>query len=266
MNALKLLRSIILLSILVAGLVALIVPSIWLYTVNTLATPINSAMDIETALRLSIEAERQSAQMGVPSKHRKSVKWSRPESSSYPKRMTALFITETGCPTYFQTPREDGWPWTRRVLTSLWGGREPDGDGACELIYARMLASRLGAKTSLDLAVSADRIHRFLEKDQLVSWNLASMEFDRGLIGVEDAAMEVLQKPLNELSDAELAELQVAIPPWGYWDDIHQCKNASLVRDSRDLLIKHLVSQGLISDEMARTAMAQPVRCMQVKR
>jgi hypothetical protein len=265
-NALKTLRSFILLSLLISLLVGAIVPSIWLYTANTLATPINSAMEIETALRLSIEAERQSAQIEIPAKHRKSVKWARPESSSYPKRMTALFITETGCPTYFQTPREDGWPWTKRVLISLVGGREPDGDGACELIFARSLARRLGAKTALDVAVSADRIHKFLEKDQLVSWNLSSMQFDRGLIGVEEAALDVLQKPLAELSDAELAELQLAIPPWGYWDDIHQCKNASLVRDSRDMLIKHLAGQGLISDEMARTAIAQPVRCMQVKR
>jgi membrane carboxypeptidase/penicillin-binding protein PbpC len=204
--------------------------------------------------------------MGVPSNHRKSVKWSRPESSRFPKRLTALFITETGCPTYFQTPREDGWAWTKRLLAKTIQGRELDGDGACELIFARMLARRLGALSTLEVAVSADRIHKFLEKDQLVGWNLASMQFDRGLVGVEDASIEVLQKPLNELSDAELAELQLAIPPWGYWDDIHQCKNAGLVKDSRDQLIKHLSSQGLISDEMARTAMAQPVRCMQVKR
>jgi Transglycosylase len=248
------------------GLMAVTGPAVWFYSLFNLPLQFDSAMDIESALRQSIESERQAYSQGLDPSQRKSIKWPRPDSSRLPKRLTALFIMETGCPTYFQTPREDGWPWFKRVLTKLMKGTDLDGDGACELIYARSLASRLGADSPMRLAVAADRIHHFLEKDQLVSFNLASFRFEDGLIGVEAAARDIMQKDLSELQDAELAELQLAIPPWSFWEDIRLCTNAGLVRRSRDQLLERLAGQGLISDEMAKTAMAQPVRCLQIKR
>jgi hypothetical protein len=260
------LKSLFWISLLLVGLAAIVIPGVWIYTVNMLPNAIDSAMDIETHLRQSIESERQGLQMALDAKERRGVKWARPEIIDFPKRLVAMFITETGCPTYFQTPREDGAPWLKRLALKTWNGSDLDGDGACELNYARMLARRLGAKTTLQVAVASDRIHRFLQRDQLVAYNLASVKFEPGLIGVAEASREIMQKELSELSDAELAELQLAIPPWDYWDDIRRCRNAGMLREARDVLLMRLAQQGLISEEMARTAAAQPVRCMSVKR
>jgi hypothetical protein len=83
------------------------------------------------------------------------------------------------------------------------------------------------------VAVAADRVHRFLAKDQLVAFDLHSMWFDHGVIGVEKASEVVMQKPLTQLNLAELAELQLAIPPWGFWDDIKNCRNAAKLKEAR---------------------------------
>jgi hypothetical protein len=260
------LRSLLWLTALTLVLAGVLVPVVWLSTASTLPDATESEQQLETHLRQSIESERQGQQLGLDVKQRRKVKWARPEIVDYPKRLVALFITETGCPTYFQTPREDGLPWLARIARKTIDGRDLDGDGACELNYARMLARRLGAKTPLQLAVASDRLHRFLQRDQLVAYNLASVRFAPGLVGVADASFELMQQELPELDDAALAELQLAIPPWDFWDDVRQCRNAPLLREARDTLLTRLSQQGLISEEMAKSAATQPLRCLSVRR
>jgi hypothetical protein len=260
------LKGFLLLGVLAVIAITVLVPATWMYTLSNLPNAIDSELDVETHLRQSIESERQSIQLAKRPSERENVKWERPDFGKLPKNLIAFYITETGCPTYFQTPREDGWAWNKRELTMVAQNKMLDGDGACELIFARRIARRLGAVTPMQLTVASDRIHRFLQKDQLVAFDLHSMQFEHGMIGVEAAARELMQKPLADLTLAELAELQLAIPPWDYWEDIKECKNASLVRESRDVLLSRLAMVGLISEEMARTASAQPVRCLSVKR
>ncbi len=245
--------------------VFILVPGTWLYTAANLPNQLEGESDVEIHLRQSIESERQSLQMGRPASARESVKWEKPDFSRLPKHLIAFYITATGCPRYFQSPREDGWPWTRRLAASL-QNRMLDGDGACELIFARNLARRLSMKGDLQTAVAADRIHRFLAKDQLVAFDLHAMWFEHGIIGVEKASEVIMQKPLTQLNLAELAELQVAIPPWGMWDDVKKCANAAKLKEVRDAILFELAAVGHISDEMARTATSQPVRCLAVRR
>lgn len=266
MRALKtVIKLIMWLTLLTVVTMGVLVPGTWLYTAANLPNQIESESDVEIHLRQSIESERQSVQLGRHASARESVKWEKPDFSRLPKHLIAFYITATGCPDYFRSPREEGWPWLKRLGASL-QNRILDGDGACELIFARNLARRLSMKTDLQVAVAADRVHRFLAKDQLVAFDLHSMWFDHGVIGVETASRVVLQKPLTELNLAELAELQLAIPPWGFWDDIKQCRNAAKLKEARDSLLAELAAIGHISDEMARTASSQQVRCLAVKR
>ncbi len=266
MRALKTLFKVTLFVVLLVGVTGgVLVPMTWLYVANNLPNALESELDLETHLRQSIESERQSIQIARPARERESVKWERPDFSRLPKHLIAFYITGTGCPRYFQSPREDGWPWTKRVLLSTLGMQLP-GNGGCELIFAELLAMELGAATTLQLAVGADRVHRFLKKDQLVAFRLHTMRFERGVVGVEKASEVIMGKPLGELTLSELAELQLAIPPHGYWDDIKLCRNAAQIKEARDLLLVELAGVSHISEEMARTAIAQPVRCLSVKR
>ncbi|MDP2271553.1 MAG: transglycosylase domain-containing protein [Archangium sp.] len=266
MRALKTLVKLTLwLSLMTLITVGVLVPATWLYTASNLQNQLESENDVEIHLRQSIESERQSLMIGRPASARESVKWEKPDFSRLPKHLIAFYITATGCPDYFRSPREEGWPWMKRLAASL-QNRILDGDGACELIFARNLSRRLNMKTDLQVAVAADRVHRFLAKDQLVAFDLHSMWFDHGVIGVETASLVVMQKPLTQLNLAELAELQLAIPPWGFWEDIKNCRNAAKLKEARDSLLSELATIGHISDEMARTASSQPVRCLAVRR
>lgn len=252
-------------ALIVVVAVGAIIPGTYLYTNASLPNQIDSESDVELHLRQSIESERQSLQLTRPASARESVKWEKPDFSRLPKHLIAFYITATGCPDYFRSPRESGTPWNKRLLfASL--NRQMDGDGACELILSMNLARRLEAKTDMQVIVASDRVHRFLQKDQLVAFNLHSMWFSQGVIGVEKASDELMQKPLTQLTLAELAELQLAIPPWGAWEDIKLCRNVGRIKEFRDRMLYELASVGHISDEMARTATAQPLRCQSVRR
>jgi membrane carboxypeptidase/penicillin-binding protein len=265
-RALKTLLKLSLWLALIAGVaIGLVMPSSYMYTAANLPNQVDSESDVELHLRQSIESERQSVEIGKPANHRGSVKWEKPDFSRLPKHLIAFYITAIGCPDYFRSPRESGWPWNRRLIASA-QNRMLDGDGACELILASNLARRLEMKTDMQVLVGADRIHRFLAKDQLVAFNLHSMWFDRGVVGVERASELLMQKPLTQLNLAELAELQLAIPPWGAWGDIEKCTNAARIKEFRDERLLELAYVGHISDEMARTATSQPLRCLSVKR
>ena len=260
------LKSLVWLSLLLVASVGVLLPTAWFYTVSKLPNSVESAADIELALRVSIEGERQATQSPLHASVRKQIKWERPELSQYPQRVINAFIGATGCPTYFKTKKEEGNPYFKRELDKLVNGRDSRGDGACELILSRMLARKLGAATSLQIAVAADRIHSFLSKEELVTFNLASIRFDDGVIGVAEGSRVLMQRELSALTDAEAAELQLAIPPLDYWDELWECKNAGVVREARDTFIARLAQQGLLAEADARTATAAPVRCMSVKR
>ena len=123
-------------TLLVTVTVFILVPAVWLRTAANLPNEIESANDIEMHLRQSIESERQSEELRKPVNYRADVTWPRPDFARLPKLLIASVITQTGCPTYFESPREDGWPWTKRLAASM-NNRIIDGDGACELIFAR---------------------------------------------------------------------------------------------------------------------------------
>ena len=248
-----------------ALIASLLVPGVWFYTAAHLPNSLESAADIELHLRKSIESERQSIQYNKRQVDRDDVSWPRPDFSTLPRPLVALYVTETGCPTYFDTPRDSALEWNKRVMNSLMD-KQMDGDGACELIFARRLARRLGAKSPMQIAVAADRVHAFLKKDELVAFDLHSMQFDQGLIGVEAAGPVLLQRKLLEMNLAELAEFQLGIPPHDYWEDVRICKNASLLKQSRDNVLDRLARMGHVTTDASAAAIAVPVRCLSVKR
>jgi membrane peptidoglycan carboxypeptidase len=135
-------------------------------------------------------------------------------------------------------------------------------DGFCELVFSWNLANRAGAKTDLQRTIASQKIHRYLRKDSMVAYDLHSLRFDNGVVGVEDGARALFNKGLLDLNLAELAEFALALPPHGYWHQIRTCKNSTLIRQSRDTLLQRLQLVGLIPEDAARTAMSQQVACL----
>lgn len=262
LTLLRLLLALVVLSLLILGVV---LPGMYLFIESGLPVQIDDAHDIEVNLRQTIESERQGVELGKQPKFRVSPKWPRPDFALLPKQVIALYITETGCPDYFRSAPEHGKDWYVRLLASA-RGQILDGDGACELIFARNIARRLSMRTDLQVVVASDRVHKFLGKEELVAFDLESVWFEPGIIGLSRASDVLLQKSVNELSLAEMAELQIALPPWGAYEDLKECRNGAKVKEARDALLLSLASVGHVDEATARAAIERPLRCTSVKR
>ncbi|MBL8953187.1 MAG: transglycosylase domain-containing protein [Myxococcaceae bacterium] len=239
-----------------------LVPVIYLYIGAQLPT-LESEFDLERLLKQSIESERKSVQLGLYEKSKLPINFVRPDFARLPKNLVAFQITERGCPTFFQTPREEGFRWAKRVMLGVINIEPEDSDGWCEHVFAQNLAVRIGAKGKLEQAVAIYKIHRFLKKDGLIAYDLHSMRVEEGVIGVEDAAKELFKKPLTELTLSQLAEFQLALPPHGYWSQMRSCQNPILIKQNRDIVIDNLRRMSLVPDDLAKSAQRQPVACTQ---
>lgn len=261
----KFIKMFILLGLLLAITFGLVVPAVWLYTANNLPTSVDSAQDIEIALRTTIESERGGVETKKPIKERQPTEFKQPDFARIPKRVVDFYVAETGCPGFLASPKEEGKAWLKRIGLSLID-KQLDGDGACELIMARRVARQLGAKSSFQLAVAADRVHQFLSRQELVAYDLESTDHARGVIGVEAVSKRLLGKASAELTVAENAELQLAMPPDGFYEEVDRCKNASLIKQGRDKILKYMADAQVIGADAALSATNQPVRCLQVRK
>jgi len=239
---------------------AVLIPIIYLYVGSQLPT-LESEFDLERLLKQSIESERKSVQLGLYERSKTDITFERPDFAKLPKNLVAFYINERGCPTFFQTPREEGFTWAKRVLMGVIGAEPDDPDGWCERVFALNMARKIGAKGKVEEAVAIYKIHRFLKKDGLVAYDLHTVRSEAGIIGVEAAARRLFKKPLAELSLSELGEFTLAMPPHGYWSQMRDCQNPILIKQNRDIIIDNLRRAALVPEDMARSAQQQPVFC-----
>jgi hypothetical protein len=242
------------------GLVGAAVPAVYLHAASKLPQ-LETEYDLEKLLRNSIEGERMSLLAGTTERSPRPVDFKRPDFTRLPKELVALYIAQLGCPTYFQTPREEGLAWGWRLFAAEAFGAWLAGDGGCEYQLALRIAEALGIPEGMERTAAAHRLHAFLQKDQLIAYDLATLYFDRGVVGVEDAAWSLFQRELNRMQLAELAEVALVLPPHHLYGDVQACRNSALLQQNRDVLLSDLAAYQLVTEERARNAMAQPVAC-----
>ncbi len=252
-------RSIIWILLFCVGLLGVITPLVYLHVSSGLPA-IDTDYQIENLLRIVVEGERISVKLGQSDRTATQVPFARPDFAKLPKDLVALYLSQRGCPTYFQTPKEEGFAWGRRVFLDLFGIDRP-GNGWCERLFAARIAQRLGITGSLTQAIAAHKIHSALTKDQLIAFDLESIWFDEGVVGVDAASRKLFQRPVAELQLAELAELQLALPPFGYYRQLRDCQNPTLIRQNRDVVLKGLAQDALVSETQAKEATSGPVFC-----
>ncbi|AEI62926.1 transglycosylase domain-containing protein [Corallococcus macrosporus] len=242
------------------GLAGVVIPLTYLYTASKLP-PLESEFDVEKQLKHSIEGERMSLRAGQMQRNPRPITFVRPDFSKLPKDLVALYIRHMDCPRYFQTPREDGPAWAWRLFLGATLGTAPPGDGACERLLAMRIAATLGIEGTRERSVAAHRIHTFMQKDQLIAYDLAIIHFERGVVGVEDAALALFGRELSELELEELAELQLALPPYRDYYSIKHCKNPTELRKYRNQILEDLAVWRLVAKERALAAMEKPMAC-----
>jgi len=255
-------RTIVWLVLFLVGLSGVVIPGVYFHTASQLPR-LESEYDLETHFRLSIEGERMSIRAGRYEEPARSHKFEKPEFARLPHDLIALYISQMGCANFFRTPREEGPAWGWRMLVGLMGV-QPDGDGRCERYLALRLAQTLGIRGDLQTTVAANKIHGFLQKDQLIAYDLATMYFDRGVVGVEDATWELYGKAPEDLDLAELAEFTMALPIHGYYQALKECKNAAIIKQNRDYILDLLGSHALVPPEKIEAAKQRGVACLGV--
>jgi hypothetical protein len=223
---------------------------------------LESEYDLESHLRGYIEGERLSSKAGEAGLHEVDVLWPRPSIDRLPRDLVDLFLTEMGCPTFFQTPRETteraGW---RAFNMALLHKQLPGADGACEFQLGAMVADEARISEGPTRAIAAFRIRSFLTKDQLVAYALECYRAEKGVFGVEESAKVLYHHEPKELTLAQLAELMIAAPPDSFYEDIKLCRNPLLIRQARDAMLRRAIQSGLFPKARALAAMKPSVAC-----
>jgi hypothetical protein len=223
---------------------------------------LESEYDLDSHLRGYIEGERASTHAGEAGLKEEHVAWPRPDIERLPRDLVNLFLSEMGCPTFFQTPRESNHQAAWRAFNAAVLNRSlPGVDGACELALSLRVADESRIKGSLPQAVAAFHIRNFLTKDQLVAYALGCYRAERGVFGVEESAQVLYRHPLGSLSLAQLAELMIAAPPASFYEDIKLCRNQLLIRQARDGILERADRTGLFSHARLLDAKRASVSC-----
>jgi hypothetical protein len=238
------------------ALAGVLVPAVYLRLASQLP-PLDDELQLHALLRRDLETAPQM----TPAEGFRSVE--EPDFTRLPRDLLAIYVSQMGCPEYFGSAPEEGFPWLWRMWSGLWG-IEPPGDGRCERLLALRIAASLGLAGSSRQAVAANKIHRVLWKHELIAYDLAAVSFEPGVLGVEAAAKALFGKDLRSLQLSEVAELMLALPPHEIYDELKQCRNASLIRRNRDYVLTMLVSHSLVSSDRANAAQAHPVACTQL--
>lgn len=239
---------------------ALLVVSAFYAVVASRVPQLDTEYDLEGLIKLSVEGERLSNELEVAGVGREFA-WQKPEFRKLPRDFVALYLTQLGCPDFFQTRKEDGVQWMLRLFNAA-TDRPMGGAGACELYLARRLANAAGVRSEWESLVAAHEIHGFLEKDGLLAYDFASMEFERGLVGVEKASSFLFKRKPSELNLAEQAELALTLPGTGNaWQPVRSCSNSALIRQNRDVLLEQAAASTLVETERATAAKAAPAAC-----
>jgi hypothetical protein len=252
-------KSILWILLFVVGAIGVVVPCIYFYAASQLP-PLESEFDLEKLLKFNIEGERMSVKMGVYARETGGIEYEHPDFAKLPKDLVAVYISQRGCPTFFQTPREEGSTWGWRMVLAAFGGQK-GGDGWCEQTFAARLAERVGAATRLQIVVGTHKIHTFLKKDQLIAYDLSQLQFEPAVVGVEAACQKLFHKKLEQLQLSEISELELALPPFNFYEQLRDCRNPSLIRQNRDYILNELARDGLVPEDRAKNAQGQPVAC-----
>lgn len=242
------------------GCIGIVIPSVYFWKAAHLPK-LESELDLLKQMKDAVEGERMSFRMGQYSKQAGGFTYDKPDFSRLPRDLVALHISQLFCPTYFQTPREDGIKWSWRMFSGAVFHKGPIGDGRCERYFALRIAEEIGINRPLERDIAANKIHSFLQKDQLVAYALSGNGFQRAVVGVDAASETLFNKQVDSLQLSQLAELSMALQPLELWDDLIDCKNPSSLRQTRDNVLQLLSDQALVTEDRAKSAEAQPLTC-----
>jgi hypothetical protein len=250
-------RRLITLALGVAFLVGVSVPGAYFYLSHELP-PLNTATQVEHALKLFVEGQRQQALSGIdPTRVEPFQLLTRDQLS---EGLLAGDLSSLGCPDFFSAPSESGYPWIARLVAyGSGGGMGGPGPGRCELRFADRLANVLGLPSDAHRAVAVYDFHNALTKEQLLVDELSARYFDAGVIGVRAVAKKLFGKEPKALSLAESAELLMA----GLnYQDILNCHDPITLGKVRNNVLEGMAAMNLVKRDAVERAKKERLHCL----
>jgi hypothetical protein len=246
----------------VTGVTGVIVPLLYLYDAAGLPA-LDSEYAIDAQLKASVEGERRAGRAGTLVQTFGPIDWTRPDFNTLPRDLVALYISQWGCPSYFQTRREDPLKVAWRAFDyAMFNGSPAEANVRCEFVFAARIAQAMhisGGRAKL--AIAAYRIRATLQKGDLVAYDLASAGYGPGLVGVKDAARALFKKKVTDMSLPQWAELSLAMPPNGMWNEVAACADRLRLKQARDYVLSQLSHDSLVTANQARLAQDQALLC-----
>ncbi|MEN9800747.1 MAG: hypothetical protein RL653_4444 [Pseudomonadota bacterium] len=249
--------------VIIGGVFGVLVPGFYFNASSNLPSPLANRQQLLLLMRMQVESERMKVALGLPPKERGFVNWPDPELSRFPADFTALFLSQNGCASFLRAAPEKKSRWAVRVLRAAWGlGGDAGVAGRCKLLFASSIATRLGVTGTLETALATYRVGNLLDHQELVAWELTTVHFENGLVGVDQVLSRLYKRPLAEMNLAELAEAVLVAPPNAYLDEIRHCKNPPLIRRARDTVLQQFAADGLVTEAQSNAAQQADVACM----
>lgn len=146
-----------------------------------------------------------------------------------------------------------------RAAVNNFLGRKAGSGGASTLTQQLIKNTIVGDQHSIfrkiKEAILALRLEKKYSKDDILKMYLNEMPYGSTNYGVEAASQSYFRKPSKDLDIAESATLAALLKaPSRYLN------NASLLRDRRDLVIRLMYDQGMITEEQKKESQGQALR------
>jgi membrane carboxypeptidase/penicillin-binding protein len=227
-------------------------PALYFYYAKDLPD-LSTSSAIRGAVASTVEGERRGTTV-VGMKYQ-DVRFELWPVSKLPKAMVSGVLAMDGCPDYLTARKERGFPLYKRLFTRWFYNdkRGGPGPGRCQLAYADMIASAMGAIDPMHATIADHHILSALDIEDLLAYRVSATYYAPGVIGAHDASQRLFKKDLDALSLSQIGELLASD---GYFPQFSACKNPGKLKLYRDAAIDRLEGFQFISSDEANAARA----------
>ena len=227
-------------------------PALYFYYAKDLPD-LSSASAIRASVASTVEGERRGTT--VVGTHYEDVRFELWPLSKMPKALVSGVLAMDGCPDYLTARKERGYPRFKRLFRRWLNNDKAGmpGPGRCQLLYADMIASALGALDPMHATIADNHILTALDVEDLLAYRMSATYYAPGVIGAHAGARRLFKKDLEELSLSQIGELLAAE---SFFPQFVACKNPGKLKSYRDAAIDRMEAFRFISDTDAIAARA----------